>query len=100
MAKVIVTAHACTFEQRPIGRSMSYMPFDPAISRTEIDAAAIRDVEEALNALGARIAVSHPTSFFVIAAMGRGEHALRGFNRRKWMLEFDRCTSASAPTSD
>ena len=95
MAHINLFAYACTFSARAGFRSREHRPLDPPVAKNTIEAANIDQLQAAMAQLTAQVKRDYPCSFFVTAAMARGERAIRGFNSRIWLVEVDRDTASA-----
>jgi len=96
MAKIIIYAKACEFEQSAGYRSLTYMPFDPDLARQTVEYRNCGEIDDALLRLKDQVAKASASSFFVSALLPRGERAPSGFRKRRFKIEVDRCAGAAA----
>jgi hypothetical protein len=95
MAHINLFAYACTFSARAGFRSREHRPLDPPVAKATIEASNVDHLEAAMGQLTAQVKRDYPRSFFITAAMARGERAIRGFNSRTWLVEVDRDTPSA-----
>jgi hypothetical protein len=91
MATIILTAHACKFENTATARCMSYSPFAKPLLREVIEAKNCAEIDAASRDVSRRVEAEHPGSFLVSATLKSGR-APNGFRQRR-PLEVDRCTN-------
>lgn len=90
MATIILTAHACKFENTATARCLSYSPFAKPLLRETIEANTCAQIDAASRDIIKRVEETHPGSFIVSATLKSGR-APSGFRQRR-AIEVDRCT--------
>lgn len=94
MATIVLTAHACTFENTATARCMSYKPFDKPLHRETIEASNCAQIDAASRAIIEQLKDSHTGSFMISARLQAGR-APSGFRQRR-PIEVDRDTDDGA----
>lgn len=89
MATIILTAHACKFENTPTARCVSYSPFATPLLRETIEAKTCAQIDAASRDIIKRVQEAHQGSFLVSAFLKAGR-APSGFRQRR-AIEVDRC---------
>ena len=102
MARLILTAQACTFSVSASGfKGRQHLLAAPPLAREGYDIKKTAEVAELVNAFRAEIEAAHPAkSFFITQSLGRGSRAPNGYKALPYVIaEIDHDTDGGVCTT-